>query len=92
MRQAQNLRHGRRPQLTLRILRYALFDVAGMILLATGALWLARGQTLFFANFPGNMGQALAVLVCGLVLMIWAAARILRELIVRPASKTQEGA
>jgi len=92
MPQAQNLRRNRRPQLTLRILLFALFDVAGMISLATGALWLARGQTLFFANFPGNIGEALAALACGLVLMIWAAAQILRELIVRPASNTQEGA
>ena len=80
-----------RPQLTLKIMLYALFDVAGMISLATGALWLARGQTLFIAGFPGNMAEALVALVGGLALMIWAAAQILRELMKRPAGKAGTG-
>ena len=77
-----------RPRLTLKILLYALFDVAGMVFLATGALWLARGQSLFIAGFPGSMVEALAALVGGLALMLRAAAQILRELIQRPAGKT----
>ena len=79
----------RRPQLTLKILLYALFDVAGMISLATGALWLARGQSLFIADFPTNMTQALASLIGGLALMLWAAAQIFRELM--PGPKTAAG-
>ena len=78
-----------RPQLTLKILLYALFDVAGMISLATGALWLARGQSLFIAGFPTSMTQALAALIGGLALMLWAAAQILRELM--PGLKTGAG-
>ena len=78
-----------RPQLTLKILLYALFDVAGMISLATGALWLARGQSLFIAGFPTNIAEALAALIGGLALMLWAAAQILRELM--PGLKTGAG-
>lgn len=90
MPEALNPRRRGRPQLTLKILGYAVFDVAGMISLATGALWLARGQSLFVAGFPSNIGEALAALVCGLALMLWAAAQILRELIVRPDLKARE--
>lgn len=78
-----------RPQLTLKILLYALFDVAGMVSLATGALWLARGQSLFIADFPTSIAEALAALIGGLALMLWAAAQILRELMQRP--RTGEG-
>lgn len=81
MTPAENFRQPGRPRLTLKILGYAVFDMAGMIALATGALWLARGQTLFIAGFPTNIAEALAALVGGLALMIWAAAQILRELI-----------
>ena len=88
MTPAQNLRPPGRPRLTLKILGYAFFDMAGMVALATGAVWLARGQTLFVAGFPSNIAEALASLVCGLALMLWAAAQILRELIQRPTEKT----
>ena len=81
MTPAENFRQTGRPRLTLKILGYEVFDMAGMIALATGALWLARGQTLFIAGFPTNLAEALAALVGGLALMIWAAAQILRELI-----------
>ena len=88
MTPAQNLLPSGRPRLTLRILGYAVFDMAGMIALATGALWLARGQTLFIAGFPTNLAEALAALIGGLALMLWAAAQILRELMRRPTGKT----
>ena len=35
-----------------------------------------------------GMPIAFALLICGLALMLWAAAQILRELIQRPAGKT----
>ena len=80
-----------RPQLTFKILFYAAFDVAGMVLFATGAMWLAREQALFIRIFPTSTMEALAVLVGGLALMLWAASRILRELLKRPANNTREG-
>ena len=79
-----------RPQLTLKILFYAIFDVAGMILFATGALWLAKGQALFVPDFPANTAEAFVALAGGLLLMFWAAARILRELLNRSVNPSQE--
>jgi len=80
----------RRPQVTFKILLYAICDVAGMVLLSSGALWLARGQALFVAGFPSSTAEAIAITASGLVLMVWAAGRILRELLVRPADDAQE--
>lgn len=80
-----------RPQLTLIILLYAIFDVAGMVLFATGALWLAQGQALFIAGFPTSTTEAIAALVVGLGLMLWSAAQILRQLIKPPAGNVPQG-
>lgn len=80
-----------RPQLTLKILLYAIFDIVGMVFLATGALWLAHGQSLFVSGFPTSTAEALAACFGGLVLMLWAASQILRELLKRPAANAQEG-
>ena len=74
-----------RPRLTLKILLYAVFDVAGMVLFATGVLWLAQGQSLFVSGFPTSRAEAIMATIAGLVLMLWAASRILRELLIRPA-------
>lgn len=87
----QHIRNHQRPRLTLKILFYASFDVAGMVLFATGALWLAQRQPLFIQGFPESMAEAVAATVAGLLLMLWAAAQILRELLVRPADNAREG-
>lgn len=73
-----------RPRLTLKVLFYAIFDVAGMILFATGVIWLARDETLFIRDFPNNAVQAVLALLGGIALMLWAAAQIVRELIKQP--------
>ena len=65
---------------------YAAFDVVGMIAFATGALWLAQGQMLFFKDFPSSLAEAVVAVSSGLLLMIWAASRILREITKRPSS------
>jgi len=80
-----------RPRLTLKIMFYAIFDVVGMVLFASGALWFARGQSLFIADFPSTTVEGLAVIIGGLLLMLWAAAQILRELIKRPVNVVEEG-
>lgn len=85
------MQKSQRPQLTFKILLYAIFDVAGMVLFATGAMWLAQGKALFIADFPTSMTEAVATVIAGLVLMIWAASQILRELLKRPANTAQEG-
>lgn len=53
----------------------------GMVAFATGVLWLAQGETLFIPGFPRNVPEAVLSTVVGVGLMLWAAARILRELI-----------
>lgn len=80
-----------RPQLTLKIVFLAVFDVIGMVLFATGAMWLARSESLFIPDFPSSMAEALAASIVGLVLMVWAAAQILRELLTGQVNKPQEG-
>ncbi|MEI7430416.1 MAG: hypothetical protein WCL27_08155 [Betaproteobacteria bacterium] len=75
-----------RPQLTLKVLFYAAFDVAGMVAFATGAMWLARKQALFIEGFPTSTSEAVIATIGGLLLMLWAAAQILRELMTRPAN------
>ena len=68
-----------RPRLTLAILLFAVVDIAGMLLLATGVMWFAHGTPLFLPDFPTNAISAAASAIIGLLLMLWAAARILRE-------------
>jgi len=70
-----------RPRLTLPILAFAVVDIAGMVLLATGVMWFAHGQPLFIPGFPTGPLGAGAAIAGGLLLMFWAAARILRELL-----------
>ena len=79
-----------RPQLTAAILLYAVVDVAGMVLFATGAMWFVHGKPLFIPGFPGGMIEAGVALVGGLLLMFWAAARILRELLRNPGKTHQD--
>ena len=79
------MRSGLRPRLTLKTLLFALIDIAGMILLASGVMWVARRQTLFIPDFPGNMTEAVATSIVGLLLMLWAVAQILKELFGRSA-------
>jgi hypothetical protein len=80
-----------RPRLTLKILLYALLDVAGMVLFASGALWLIQKQSLFINGFPANLAEGVVGLLAGLLLMFWAAAKILRELIKRPDDTLRNG-
>lgn len=79
-----------RPQLTLMVVFYALFDVAGMLVFASGAMWLAKGTPLFLGAFPGTLLEAILCSVAGLAVMLWAAASILRELMKQPASRPPE--
>lgn len=70
-----------RSRLTPSVLLYALLDVFGMLILASGAMWLARGETLFIPGFPTSTATALITVLAGIALMVWAVAGILRELI-----------
>lgn len=75
----------------MKILLYAVVDVIGMLFFATGATWLVRRQSLLIPDFPKTMTASLAVSAVGLLLMLWAAGQILREMIKQPVSHLGEG-
>ena len=69
-----------RPRLTGRIAAYALADVFGLTCVGIGASWFAAGKGAILANFPSSLAEAVACTAGGLAVMIWAVARILREI------------
>ncbi len=79
-----------RPRLTLAILLFAAIDIVGMVLFATGAMWFVHGKPLFIPDFPGSMVEAGISIGGGLLMMFWAAAQILRELLRHPDKKNRE--
>ena len=74
-----------RSRPSAKILFYALLDIVGMVLFATGALWLFQGLPLFFRNFPSTTAEAVTALAGGLLLMVVSVAKILREVLARAA-------
>lgn len=79
-----------RPRLTLAILVFAAIDIVGMVLFATGAMWFAHGKPLFIPDYPTGPVEASIATAGGLLLMFWAASRILRELLRRSDGKDRE--
>ena len=69
-----------RPRLTGRIFAYALVDVFGLSCVGIGASWFAAGKGALLANFPTSAAEAVACTAGGAAVMIWAVARILREI------------
>ena len=80
----------RRTLLSPAILFYLLLDVVGMVLFATGLLWLVRGLPLFFRNFPKSNLEASIVLAIGLFMMVSSVAKILREVMARAATNLRK--
>ena len=78
-----------RPRVTLRVLFFALLDAAGIVVFASGAMWLARGQTLFLPSFPTSTPAAVITVVAGIALMLWASGQMLNEF-ARAAASDQE--
>ena len=68
-----------RPKLTLVILKFAALDIVGMVLLALGLAWFAQGPGAFFQSFPSTTAEAFIATVAGIVVMGYAASRIVRE-------------
>jgi hypothetical protein len=69
-----------RPRLTGRIFAYAMVDVFGLSCVGIGASWFAAGKGAIMANFPASTAEAVACTAGGVAVMIWAVARILREI------------
>jgi hypothetical protein len=78
-----------RPPVTLKVMLYALLDVAGMLVFASGLMWLVRQETLFIPAFPTSTASAVITVLAGFALMLWSAARILRELARPPADSVR---
>ena len=81
----QNAQTPQQRQFPLSLVVYAIVDAIGVVLVATGALWLAQGEATLFDGFPADMTDALLTTFSGLLLTTWAASRIIRELIKRPS-------
>lgn len=69
-----------RPSLTGPIFLYALVDVFGLACVGIGASWFAAGKGAILANFPNSAIEAVVCTAGGAAVMLWAVARILREL------------
>jgi hypothetical protein len=69
-----------RPTLTGPIFLYALIDVFGLSCVGIGASWFAAGKGAILAGFPNSAVEAVACTAGGAAVMIWAVARILREI------------
>lgn len=69
-----------RPRLTGRIFVYAIADVFGLACVGIGASWFAGRQAQILANFPTSTAEAVACTAGGVVVMFWAASRILRQI------------
>lgn len=69
-----------RPSLTGPIFLYALVDMFGLACVAIGASWFAAGKGAILANFPTSTVEAVVCTAGGVAVMLWAVARILREL------------
>lgn len=79
-----------RPRLTLPIVLYGLIDAVGMLLLATGGIYFRSGPGSVFPNFPSTTAEAAVTMAVGGVLMFWAAARVLREILKQPHMLRQD--
>ncbi len=68
----------KRLQLTPRMFAWLGLDLFGMLLFAAGAMFLANGEALL-VKVPSSIVEAAVLLVAGGVLMLIAAANLLRE-------------
>lgn len=69
-----------RPRLTGPIFLFAMLDVFGLSCVGIGASWFAAGKPAILAHFPNSAAEAVACTAGGIVVMIWAIGRILREI------------
>lgn len=69
-----------RPRLTGPILLYAVLDIAGLTVLSLGGSWFIAGKGAIISGFPASLAEAVVCTAGGLLLMFWAVARLLREI------------
>ncbi|MDP5240108.1 hypothetical protein Q9Q94_11245 [Uliginosibacterium sp. 31-16] len=79
----------KRIQLTPRMFAWLGLDLFGMLLFAAGAMFLANGEALL-VKLPGSVVEAAVLLVAGGLLMLIAAANLLREALPERAEKPED--
>lgn len=79
----------KRIQFTPRMFAWLGLDLVGMALFAAGAMFLANGQALF-VKVPTSIVEAAVLLVAGGVLMLIAAANLLREALPAPVERPED--
>lgn len=72
----------RKLQLTPHTALWLLADVAGMLLFAAGAMFLVQGSALF-VHWPGSVLEAGVMIAAGGLLMLVAAANLLRATLLQ---------
>jgi hypothetical protein len=68
------------------LVRFALLDLAGMLLLAIGVMYLIQGPGAIFDAFPSTQTEAVMLCVAGIGFMGYAAVGVLREVARRQRS------
>lgn len=80
----------RKLSLTPRTALWLLLDVAGMLGFAAGLLRLVQGTSLF-GSWPADALQAGAMIAGGAILMLFAAAQLLRATLEQGADERSSG-
>lgn len=63
-----------------RLLAYAVAGLFGLACLIIGGSWFVVGKGMFVAGFPATLAEAVAAAAGGTAVMLWAAARLGREI------------
>lgn len=78
-----------RPKLTATLIQWALVDVAGMLVLALGGIYLLRDENII-AGFPSSTLEAIAVVVVGVGMIFAAAVKMLAEVLAQTPPPGQD--
>jgi hypothetical protein len=77
------------PDLATALVKFALLDLVGMLLLALGVAYLIQGPGSFFDSFPSTRTEAIALTALGVGVMGYAGAGILRQVARRQGRASQ---
>lgn len=56
-------------------------DVVGLLLVSVGWAYLSYGRPVFQPDFPSSAFEAIACLIVGAAIMVYAAGQIIKEMI-----------
>jgi hypothetical protein len=63
-----------------RLLAFAVADLFGVLCVVLGGSWFILGKGGLFGGFPNSPAEAVAAIAGGIAVMIWAVAKLLREI------------